>query len=393
MSNELVSLLNELVALPSVNPSHTDQLEIANEFRVAEFMTEFLRERGFAIEMEGESEERYNVIASYGPATADTTVMLEAHLDTVGVTGMVIPPFEPAIRDGRLYGRGACDTKGPMAAGLLALTPPLLDALADAGIRLVFVGAYGEEKGNVGAERLVQQGFRADTAIILEPTEMAVVHAHKGALWYQIDLRGVAAHGSDPAKGKNAIVAMGEVVQWLTRRIEEEAAKYADSVLGPPTVNIGRIEGGLAMNIVAPRCVAEVDRRLVPGEDPESIMAAVEAHLETLKEADHIRGYALNPIKSGTPFSTPTDAAVVTDLSRALEQGGVPPRLTTAAWYSDAGAFARCCDEVVVFGPGSIEQAHTEDEYIECEELEQGRVVLSAYLERLAGHRQQRNGE
>ncbi len=380
---EVVDLLKQLVSLPSVNPEHTDDATIANEQRVATFLADYLQARGFAIEWDCMAPERPSVMASYGPDNPVHTLLLEAHLDTVGVSDMIIPPFEPTIKDGRLYGRGACDTKGPMAAAMTALTPSALDSLAHAGVRILFIGALGEETGNVGAERLVEEGWGADSAIILEPTELSIVYAHKGALWYDIELTGKAAHGSDPDRGVSAISAMAKVVHWLEARMVEDRRPYVGGDVGVPTLNIGRVEGGIAPNIVAYRCRLDVDRRTVPGEDPEEILSATREMLSDMRARGEICEYEVRVRKLGTPFKTATESDLVSGFRQALSHTGCAPRLEAAAWYSDAGAFSRTCKEIIVFGPGSIKQAHTVDEFIEIDELIQGRDILKRYFKAL----------
>lgn len=381
---EVVECLKQLVALPSVNPEHTHDPDIANEFRVAECLAGILSGKGFDIKWDRATPERPNLIASYGPESATRTLLLEAHTDTVGVEGMSIPPFDPVVENGRLHGRGSCDTKGPMAAALCALSKERLDRLATADVRVLFVGAFGEEKGNIGAERLVEQGLGADAAIILEPTELAVVHAHKGALWVELTLSGELAHSSEPAKGLNAINAMSSLLGWLQERIERDRARHIDSPLGPPTLNVGRIEGGMAINIVPHHCRIEVDRRIVPGELPDDFLQPLEQQLEHMKLDGQIRAYTLKVIKAGMPFITDPDAPLVCKLTSAVEQTGRSPHVTTAAWYSDAGPFGMTCKEVVVFGPGSIEQAHTKDEFIDIDELIAGQQVLEHFLDAFA---------
>ena len=383
---EVIELLKKLVALPSVNPEHTDDASIANEYRVADFFAGYLAERGFRIEWDRMTPERGSVLASYGPEQPLHTLLLEAHLDTVGVADMVIPPFEPRVENGRLYGRGSCDTKGPMAAAMTALCPRVLDSLAEAGVRVLYIGAFGEEKGNVGAERLVESGVGAHSAIILEPTDLSIVYAHKGALWFEVLVTGEAAHGSDPDRGMNAIFAMAKVLQWLQTRTAQAQEEWNNPALGGPTLNVGRIDGGIAMNIVAHRCRIEVDRRTVPGEDHEAILSEVRAMLSDLQVDGEIRSFEVNVLKAGTPFQTAQDSVLVRGVQEVLVEGGCEPRLATAAWYSDAGAFARTCNEIIVFGPGSIHQAHTVDEYIEIDQLMKGEELLTRYFEWLSGH-------
>jgi acetylornithine deacetylase/succinyl-diaminopimelate desuccinylase-like protein len=378
-----VAVLQELVAIPSVNPLHTDDAAIADEFRMADDLAARLAALGFEVEHDRLDERRGNVIGTYGDASAARSLLFEAHLDTVGVADMTIPPFTPTIRDGRLYGRGACDMKGAMAAALTALDVGLLERLRQAGYRVLFIGAYGEETGNLGAERLVERGLGADAAIILEPTELEIVYGHKGALWMDAHLVGEAGHGSDPERACSAITVAAAFVMWLQEQIGRDVAESAHAELGAPTLNVGRIDGGLAINIVAQHCRLQLDRRWVSGESAETIVASYQAWLDEACAAGRLVSGTIDVRKQGDPFVTARDSELVRGLQAALAAEGLPPACATAAWFSDAGAFSRTCDQIVVFGPGSIEQAHTADEYIELAELEKGRRVLRAYLEGL----------
>ncbi|MCO5060965.1 MAG: M20/M25/M40 family metallo-hydrolase [Kiritimatiellae bacterium] len=154
---QLIQLLRQLVAIPSVNPALADDPAIGSEAPLAQFLADHLAEKGFSIERHEIVPGRPNVVARRGPLRRSAPFS-SRHLDTQGIHGMTVPPFSGELRDGRIYGRGACDMKGPMAAALHALTPEVLDALAAAGVQLIFVGAVGEEKGNVGARQLVEWG-------------------------------------------------------------------------------------------------------------------------------------------------------------------------------------------------------------------------------------------
>ena len=378
---ELVNLLKELVAVPSVNPEDNPDPAVAGEMRMAEYLADCLERKGFVIEWDDRESGRPNVIGTFGPETPRRTILFESHLDTVGVKGMKVPPFEATIRDGRFYGRGACDTKGPMAAALWAMNPELLADLKKAGCRLVYVGAMGEEKGNVGAARLVKlRKTQADECIVLEPTELAVIHAHKGALWFSVEVEGRAAHGSNPDLGQSALQAMRRVMTFLDEQMENDRKKYRSELLGTGSMNIGVIRGGDAVNIVPSRCRIEVDRRMLPEEDHEDILNRVRGFLGTLKSEQAVSGYSVEIIKAGTPFLTAGDSGLVKRLSEGCRCAGLEPRLEGVAWYSDAGPLAAVCREIVVFGPGSIRQAHTADEFIELESLQRGSDVLQHFL-------------
>jgi len=380
----LTQLLSELVAIPSVNPEDTKDTALVGELRLAEFIAAYLEGRGFDVEWHERETGRPNVLASYGPPRASKTVFLTSHLDTVGVEGMKRPPFEAQVEDGRLYGRGACDTKGPMAAALHAFTPDLLQALDESDIRLVFGGLMGEEKGNIGAEKLVKTGFHADHALILEPTELGIVHAHKGALWFRLETRGKAGHGSNPALGVNAIIAMTDVLRHLLDENTAEQKRSRNELLGGPTLNVGSIEGGAAVNIVADRCVVEVDRRVLPEEDGPEIIERLRRFMDQMQKRGAITGYDIHIMKFGSPFETSADSELVRTLKQSCEQTGVTPKTEGAAWYSDAGPLAKVCPEVCVFGPGSIRQAHTDEEFIDLEELAVGSKILRQFLQNLA---------
>ncbi len=382
--HEVINLLKDLVSIPSVNPEHTRDEAVSGERRLAEFTAEYLEERGFDISWDIVEPDRPSIVASYGPESPSRTLLMESHLDTVGVEGMISPPFEPITRDGRLYGRGACDTKGPMAAAMCALKRPLLDRIAEAGGRIVFVGAMGEEKGNIGAERLVEKGLRADDAIILEPTDLATVNGHKGILWFRLTVSGISAHGSNPERGRNAIQGMGQVIDLLQRQIARKRQDCANTEMGLPTMNIGFIEGGTAVNIVPDRCAIDVDRRTVVGESNKRIMEEIRGILDPLTDRGIIRSFGFDMIKEGVPFRTSPESVIIERLKKACRECGVDSRVETAAWYSDAGAFSRTCSNVIVFGPGSIRQAHTHDEFIELDELLKGHEIISVYLKRYA---------
>ncbi|MBP7829634.1 MAG: ArgE/DapE family deacylase [Kiritimatiellae bacterium] len=373
---DTVELLKQLIAIPSVNPEHTADARVAGEERLACFLAGYLEEQGFAVSWQDRDTGRPNLLASFGPEDASATLLFEAHMDTVGVEGMA-DPFRARVENGRVHGRGACDCKGPMAAGLAALTPANLDALAGKGYRVLYAAVMGEETGNAGAIRLAQQGLRADRAIVLEPTELAIVHAHKGALWFDVEVRGLSAHGSNPERGVNAILGMARLLERIQQRHELDRARLTHERLGPPTLSVGQIRGGIAVNVVPEHCVARLDRRTLPEEKSADILAGVQAELDGLVREGLLLGGEVKVIKDNPPFHTDEDSELVRALDRACRKAGAPGRHAGTGWYSDAGPLSTGCPEVVVFGPGSIGQAHTADEYIELESLRAGVAALA----------------
>jgi succinyl-diaminopimelate desuccinylase len=381
--SDVVDLTRMLVGIPSVNPLLSDgDPQIGGEHRLADFLESFLSVRGFSCRRVEKTPGRPNLVATFGPAEPERRLMIEAHLDTQGTHGMTVAPFAGEIRDNRIYGRGACDMKGPMASALINFTPERLDKLAGAGTQLIFVAAIGEETGNIGALELVEEGISADEALVLEPTELHIVHAHKGVLWLEVETIGVAAHGSNPDKGISAIAGMGKLISLLLR--QTDGSRLFHDVLGRPTINIGMIQGGSSVNIVPERCVIKVDRRKIPGEEDERIIAKVRGGIDRLVKDGQLAGGEVRVIKSGQPFATTPDSALVRRLQTSAKEFGVDAVCEGAAWFSDAGPFAQTCREVAVFGPGSIKQAHTADEFIDIDQLKLGADIIGTFLDKAA---------
>lgn len=375
---EVVSLTRKLVSIPSVNPVLADDPSISGEHRLAEYLSEYLRQRNFRVDFHEAIRGRPNVVGTFGPLAPKRRLIIEAHLDTQGIHGMTVPPFDGGIKDGRLYGRGACDMKGPMAAALVNLTPQILQQLSGAGVQLVFIAAIGEETGNIGALELVDADVGADEILVLEPTDLHVVHAHKGAFWFEVEVKGIAAHGSNPGKGLSAIQGMSRVIDMIYR--QTDGVSIRNPLLGRSTVNVGIIRGGTSINIVPERCVIEVDRRTLPGEKSDEIIGLVREGIAAMITGGQLVHGEVRRIKEGVPFETTADSALVRRLCCACSDHAVQPVTEGAAWYSDAGPFSKTCREVAVFGPGSITQAHTADEYIEISELIKGAAIIESFL-------------
>ena len=374
-SASAIELLRQIVAIPSVNPALTDDDALRNEARLVAELEPWFAALGFRTQRVGKTPGRPNLLARFGAAQPQKTILFESHLDTVGVAGFQGNPFVLREAGGRIYGRGACDTKGPLAAFMAALDAEVLAALSKSGTQIAWLGAIGEETGNLGAEEAVADGLRADECVVLEPTDLHIVHAHKGACWYTVATRGRAAHASDPARGDNAILKMPAVWRILEEEKEEAGTHFSSATLGKPTVSVGTIRGGTGTNVVPDRCEIQVDRRLMPGETAERVLADVRARLAAIPG-----GVEIGLLKEGLPFHTDVDAALVRRFGAALEAAGVSPVREGAAWCSDAGPLAPACGETLVWGPGAIAQAHTADEYIEKASLDAGREVLRRYL-------------
>jgi acetylornithine deacetylase/succinyl-diaminopimelate desuccinylase family protein len=375
--DQVTRLLSALVAIPSVNPMGRD-LDGPEYFetRLASYLEDWFRELGVRCERQPVAPGRDNLLAWYIAPDARRLILYDVHQDTVPTDGMTIPPFDPQISEGRLSGRGACDVKGSMAA-MLAAFARLVKERPRGSASVLLACTVDEEFTHTGSSRLAEMPHGAELAIVAEPTLLDLVHCHKGALRWKIRTNGVACHSSTPHLGVNAIYRMGRVVDLLANYAEELAASAPDPILGPPTLSVGRIEGGQSVNVVPDWCEIEVDRRLIPGEDASASMEAVSKLTASLFESSEC--FAMSPpwvhmpplVNRATRWIEPLSDAIFTATGRRPSVGGVP-------FGTDAGPLSEKGTPCVVFGPGDIAQAHTKDEWIE---LDQVRLASQAYFQ------------
>lgn len=376
----LTRLLADLVAIPSVNPMGR---RLAGpgllESGISSYLEDWFGALGLAVERQPIAPGRDNLIARYESPGARTTLLFDAHQDTVPTDGMTIDPFSARIEDGKLYGRGACDIKGGMAAMLTAFAR-LVRERPDGAASVVMACTVDEEFTHLGSSRLAQTPLGTDLAIVAEPTRLQIVNCHKGAVRWKVRAHGVACHSSTPQLGSNAIYKMAAIVSALGEHACALMGSAPDPVLGPPTLSVGRIEGGQSVNVVPDWCEIEIDRRVIPGERPGDGVGRVEAFLrERFGGLDGIE--FLPPWIDMPALSSENSAkggwveavrnAVARVLGRVPEVGGVP-------YGTDAGPLGAAGHPCLVFGPGDIAQAHTKDEWVE---LDQVRLAAEAYFE------------
>jgi len=390
-----LTLARQLVAIPSVNPmGRAVEGPQYYEERVTDYLEALFTELGLPSERQIVAPGRENIVTRLEgrPTLAEGGALLvfEAHQDTVPVDGMTIPPWEPTVRDGRLYGRGACDIKGGMAA-MLSVLVRLTGAPNRAKPTLVMACTVNEEHGYTGATEFARRWGaagslvprRPDAVIVAEPTGLDVVVAHKGAVRWRCHTLGRAGHSSQPHLGENAFFHMAAVLQAFEQLQTQLAADGTPHPLcGRPTLSVGTISGGLSVNTVPDRCTIEIDRRLVPGELPapareqaiEFVKTALAASRPTARlehEPPFLIGHGLQD--TANRALAERLAGVASELLPGRKLIGVPYG-TDAAVYAAAGA------PTVVFGPGDIAQAHTADEWLSIEQLEQASAVLERFV-------------
>jgi len=376
MSQDVASLLQQLVRIPSVNPDNEPGTSQTGEETIAVFLSGWLESIGAQVTLEEIRPGRPNLIARFAPCDGRPRILLGPHLDTVGVGGMTIDPFGGEIRDGRLWGRGACDTKGPMAAMLWALHENR-DLLAGLPVAVDFVAFMGEESGQWGSRDFVKNhGEEYVFAMIGEPTSMDIVHATKGSLWATLRATGRAAHSSMPERGENAILKLTRALDRLDCHLGAQLADFTHPLLGRSTLNIGVIRGGSRPNIVPDLAEAEIDIRITP-----SLIAAGGA-LKLLGETIDCHELPLEIINphENPPMETPADHPMI----RRLLANGPTIQTTGAPWFSDAAHLSNGGVPSICIGPGAIEQAHTADEFIELAALRDGAEFLTRFIRELA---------
>jgi acetylornithine deacetylase/succinyl-diaminopimelate desuccinylase-like protein len=366
-------LLREIIALPSVNPAFLPARHPhAGEQRVAEFLAATAAQAGLDVEFQPVAKGRSNLLARLSPrGKVRQRVLLAPHLDTVNADD---EQFTPARKHGRLFGRGACDTKGSVAAMFTALCEMAQGGQRPVDTEITFAGMVDEEHRQAGSRALVASGMRADLAIVGEPTRLKVVTAHKGALWLELETLGKAAHGSCPELGRNAVHTMSRIVDLLLTTYATGLRRRRHPLLGCATISVGAICGGTQPNIVPDRCTILLDRRTLPGETEAAFRRELLAALgrKNLKAAF---------VKRDLPASVPLETDPKLPLVARFLQSVGQRKPVGVRYFCDASVLGHGGIPSVVFGPGDIAQAHTADEWISLAALERGKGMLRRFLE------------
>ncbi|MCE9564225.1 MAG: M20 family metallopeptidase [Planctomycetes bacterium] len=373
----LPELLAELVRRPSVNPMGRTDLstEILYESRVTAFLEEQLRPLGCEVRRQTVRPGRDNLIATYTPPTAAPfSVLFEAHTDTVPVDAMIVEPFAAKIEGGKMYGRGSCDVKGGGAVMLTAFARLVQEKPAgSAAVTLAFT--VDEENGGMGVTELMKSGVHADYGIVAEPTLLNIVNAHKGVARWTLATSGRACHSSRPDQGVNAVYRMARLLRAIEEYAKTLQALPPDPVLGPRTISVGRIMGGVSPNTVPDFCRADLDRRLLPGETFETATADLDAFLRALPDVDW--PFTLTQSSPGcSPLSPVPSVELVKRFGAVIDSVVGKHTVDSVPFGTDASRVAIKGVPTIVFGPGDIAQAHTKDEWIDLSQLEPASEIL-----------------
>lgn len=375
LATNTATLLQDLVRLPSVNPmGRSVQGDIFWEHRVTAYLEKYFGQLGVPQERQPVATQRDNIVARLEIPGAKQTVLLEVHQDTVPVEGMTVEPFGGHIENGRVYGRGACDIKGGMAA-MLAAFAQLSRCRDRATMNVILACTVDEEFTFRGVQELVKRGVHADFAIVAEPTNLDIVHAHKGVARLVVTATGRACHSSRPDQGINAIYRMGRLLVGIERFAARLGQMRSDPLLGPPTLSVGRIEGGSSVNTVPDSCRIEIDRRVIPGEDLGTTADELVRYLRA--EAGIDFDFDCPRPWMGMPALSPHGSEqLIERLGAAIDRVRGSHTVGPVPYGTDASTIARGGIPAVVFGPGDIAQAHTKDEWVSIAEVEAAAKIL-----------------
>lgn len=376
-SGDPASIARLLVATPSVNPRLDSEGE--GEAQIAELTSDLLSRWGLATRVYEVEPGRPNVVAEL--AGDGPTLLLNGHLDTVGVRGMTVPPFGAEIAGGRLTGRGACDMKGGVAA-LLATSA----RLAAGGPRpnLVVALTADEEYASAGMAALVAEGLGAELAVVCEPTGLAVMPAHKGFLWVRASFRGNAAHGSRPDLGVDAIRHAALYISELDRYRIELGSRPPHPLLERGSFHVGRISGGTAPSVYADHCEVQLECRTLPGQASRDVMSELERAVRVLAAREPRLDVSLELTMERRGTEVPGDSALVRGLLAAAEARGTPGVVAGMSAWVDAALLNEAGVPAVCYGPGDTEQAHTADEWIDVSQIGTCADVLETFARGLA---------
>jgi len=372
-SGDPVALTRLLVSVPSVNPTLAPGG--AGEAEMAVVCAALLEEWGLETSVHEVAPGRSNVVARLkgdGP-----TLLLNGHLDTVGVESMTVPPFDAVLEGGRILGRGSCDMKGGVAALMV-----VAHRLAQCHDRpnLVVALTADEEHASVGMDALVRSGVQADLAVVCEPTSLKVMPAHKGFVWLKATFLGRAAHGSRPDQGVDAIRHAALYLAALDGYGRELRSRPPHPLLEYGSYHAGTIWGGTAESVYPDRCELLLERRTMPGEETADVVAEFQSVLDSVGEREGDLNARLEMTLDRPGTEVPNESVLVQGLLRASEAFDVEPTVEGMTAWVDAAFLNEAGVPAVCFGPGSIAQAHSADEWIEADEIR----VCTDILERFA---------
>lgn len=362
-----LEILEDLVEIQSVNPTFDEGAK--GEREVADYIEQRCAQSALTVSRQQVFPDRENVIIELRVGKPETALLFEAHMDTVSL-GSMDDPLVPTYVDNRLYGRGACDTKGSLAAMIYAMEECAKD-VDGLSSDVILCASVDEEHAYRGVLTFIDSDIPVAGAVVGEPTELGIVVAHKGCARFLVRTHGKAAHSSVPYEGDNAIYQMAKVLSFIEDEIESELSTLDHPLCGPATITVGTVRGGIQINVVPEECVIEVDRRIIPGEDAREVLNNIDSTLRERFEDSSVE-FSTNELLLDWPLDTPPGSAIVRCAQQAASQIGMDGSLRGVSYGSDASKLQQLKGvPSIVVGPGSIAQAHSKEEWVPVKEVEQ----------------------
>lgn len=368
---DAIALTEALVAIDSRNPRLV--ADGPGESACATFLAQVLSGWGFAVSLTDVAPGRPNVVARIGPA-GQSPLILNGHLDVVGTDGMRHAPFTPATDGDRLYGRGATDMKGGIAAMCVAAARASVHA--SLASEIIVTAVCDEEFESIGTRALLADGLHGTGAIVTEPTRMAVCPAHKGFAWFEVTFTGRAAHGSRYDVGIDAVRHAGLFLAALDRFEHTVLAARRHPLLGRPSLHAAMIEGGSGWSTFAEHCTLRIERRTIPGESADSALAEIETLCRTVAES--VEGFRASAriVFAQPPSDLAVDHPLTLAVVDAASSDGSVPTVEGLTCWTDAALFNVAGIPALCFGPGDIARAHSAEEWVERSQVERAARVL-----------------
>lgn len=361
----VLETLKELVRINSVNPSLSPDGK--GEVEIGTYIADALNDLGLAVTTYEIEPGRVNIVGILKGTGSGRSLLLNAHMDTVGVDGMVIDPFGAEVREGCLFGRGAQDMKGSLAA-MIGTAKALVDSGVVLAGDLLITAVADEEHASIGADDLVKH-ITADAAIVTEPTDLTLCRAHRGFIWYEVETFGKAAHGSRFQDGIDANIRMGRFLAELDKLEQSIRQRTPHPLVGPPSLHAARLQGGSEVSIYAAHCLLQIERRTTPGEIEAQITDEIQSIIDQLSENDSTFKATVKSVFMRDPFEIHSDAQIVYDLENAITKiTGKKPIHTGQSFWTDAAILAAAGMETVLIGPigGGL---HSDEEWVEIQSV------------------------
>lgn len=361
----IIQTLIDLVRINSVNPSLS--ADGKGEAEIGAYLADALSTFGLEVSTHEIKPNRVNVVGVLKGSGNGCSLLLNAHMDTVGVKGMVIDPFGAEIKDGRLFGRGSQDMKGSLAA-MLGAAKALVDGGVELAGDLLVTAVADEEYASIGTEHLVGT-VTADAAIVTEPTDLTLCRAHRGFIWYDVETFGRAAHGSRYQEGIDANIRMGRFLSQLDKLEQELRHRSAHPLAGPPSLHAARIRGGSEVSIYADHCLLQIERRTIPGETEAQATAELQEIADRLAAQDPTCKATVNPTFQRAPYEIESGASIVQILEQAMAvRLGHKPAHSGQTFWTDAALLSDAGMETVLLGPRG-HGLHSAEEWVDVQSV------------------------